>query len=135
MSGTDNQWALWLYNNDANGFSGAFRHHYNDSIIISQFDGEYRNEYYYNKITKQRDVNRIYEKVKHAPRSRPCDDLAINKLGTNKAHWATPYKFATGYVGMSLVSSFIDNGTLLILLSEITMKALAIKSDKSEHNI
>eukprot|EP01083_Nonionella_stella_P014074 39554_1 len=125
ISNTDNVWALWLYNNDTNGFIGAFRD--NDEIVISQYNGTCRIEWYYNTHTKQRDLDRPYDnKCAYIPRERPWYHMAVEELGINKAGWTQVYPFASNnYAGMSLIASFMDGETLLILLSEVTVNTLS----------
>eukprot|EP01084_Bolivina_argentea_P102145 183040_1 len=131
IDGTENIWAFWVYNNDTNGFVGAYRT--NEDIIISAFNGTCRIEWFYNTHIKQRDLQRLYQiRCGYTPRERPWYKQ-INDLGIEQAVWTEPYKFATNaYAGATLVSSFMDNGTLLILLTDITVSTLIVSSESEQ---
>ncbi len=69
---TDSLWSLWIYNNDTNGFFGAFKDLNDNSIIISVYNGTCQRQYYYNNETKTRDWNRLHTvNCEYIPRSRP----------------------------------------------------------------
>eukprot|EP01084_Bolivina_argentea_P204980 350164_1 len=130
IEGTEHVWAFWLYNNDTNGMVGAFRD--NDDIIISQYNGTCRIQWFYDVLTEQRDLQRLYDiKCGYQPRLREWYSFA-STLGVGNAKFTQPYKFATNdYAGITLVSSFMENGTWLILLSEITIETLIMKANSA----